>query len=92
VKLVKSELNLEIVVLYCPYKNIENKETMDMFSKLVRLRNRGYENRHESGLIPLDTSDFIADHPLLCRRELSESLFRSLDLKLFLMKLVNILI
>lgn len=73
-KIVKSKLNLEIVILYCPYQNIENKETMDMFSKLVRLKNRGYENRHESGSIPLDTNDFIADHPLLCRRELNGEL------------------
>ncbi|MDD4976220.1 MAG: hypothetical protein PHY93_17820 [Bacteriovorax sp.] len=64
-----NNLNLEIAVLYCPYANIENKTTRDVFSKLLRLKNRGYGNRHELGALPLDANDFVADHPLICIRD-----------------------
>lgn len=73
-KLIKKSPELVVVILYCPYMNMENRQTRELFSKLIRLKNRGYGNRHASNALPLDVSDFVADHPLLCTRESDGSL------------------
>lgn len=62
-------LPVEIVILRCPYMNLDNPQTMDLFSKMMRLKYHGYGNRHLSGSLPLDTTDFVADHPLICVRD-----------------------
>lgn len=62
-------LPVEIVILRCPYMNLDNPETMDLFSKMMHLKYKGYGNRHLLGSLPLDTTDFVADHPLICVRD-----------------------
>lgn len=62
-------LPIEIVILRCPYLNLNNPETMNLFSKMMRLKYKGYGNRHLLGSLPLDTTDFVADHPLICVRD-----------------------
>ena len=62
-------LPVEIVILRCPYMNLDNPQTMDLFSKMMHLKYKGYGNRHMLGSLPLDTTDFVADHPLICLRD-----------------------
>nr|BDT28418.1 hypothetical protein BHI3_18840 [Bacteriovorax sp. HI3] len=67
-------LPVEIVILRCPYMNLQHPETRDLFSKMMHLKYLGYGNRHNLGSLPLDTTDYIADHPLICVREKSGEL------------------
>ena len=60
---------VEIVILRCPYINMDNPKTRDLFSKMMYLKYKGYGNRHALGSLPLDTTDYIADHPLICIRD-----------------------
>lgn len=62
-------LPVEIVILRSPYLNLNNPQTMDLFSKMMHLKYKGYGNRHTLGTLPLDTTDFVADHPLICLRD-----------------------
>ncbi|MBY0415697.1 MAG: hypothetical protein K2Q18_16100, partial [Bdellovibrionales bacterium] len=62
-------LPVEIVVLRCPYMNMENPFTRELFSKMMHLKYKGYGNRHLAGTLPLDATDFVADHPLICVRD-----------------------
>ncbi len=58
--------NLQILVLKCPYVNWENRETREYFTKMVSLKFRGYTKKHHIGVMPVDTTDFICDHILIC--------------------------
>ncbi|MBC7428940.1 MAG: hypothetical protein H7336_10035 [Bacteriovorax sp.] len=60
---------IEIVILRCPYMNMANPLTRELFSKMMYLKYKGYGNRHMVGSLPLDTTDYVADHPLICVRD-----------------------
>lgn len=62
-------LPVEIVILRCPYMNMDNQETRELFTKMMYLKYKGYGNRHNMGTLPLDATDYIADHPLVCVRD-----------------------
>ena len=59
--------SFRFVLLRYPYANWENKEMRDMFGKMIRLKLRGYISKHFNGVLPFDTSDFLADHLLVCK-------------------------
>ncbi|MGK5085055.1 hypothetical protein WDW37_17335 [Bdellovibrionota bacterium FG-1] len=58
--------NLRVVVLDCPYDTIQNEQTQGLFAKLAALKIAGYQAEYPYGALPLDTTDFIAVHLLLC--------------------------
>lgn len=60
------ERNLRIVVLRCPYANWKNKETQTLFCKMVSLKLDGYHDKHFFGVMPIDGTDFVTDHILIC--------------------------
>ncbi len=62
-------LPVEIVILRCPYMNMNDPQTRDLFTKMMHLKYKGYGNRHNEGTLPLDATDYIADHPLVCVRD-----------------------
>lgn len=62
-------LPVEIVILRCPYMNMSDPFTRDLFIKMMYLKYKGYGNRHLAGALPLDATDYVADHPLVCIRD-----------------------
>lgn len=54
-----------IGILECPYDNWSVPETRDLFSKMVALKLEGYRREYKYGVLPLDTSDFIAIHQFI---------------------------
>ncbi len=62
-------LPVEIVILRCPYTNMDDPLTRELFTKMMYLKYKGYGNRHYAGTLPLDGTDYVADHPLICVRD-----------------------
>lgn len=62
----KLPYKLRLVVLDCPYDTIQNIETQKLFARMAALKIAGYKKEYPDGVLPLDTSDFIATHLLLC--------------------------
>ncbi len=55
-----------MVTLECPYDNWNNPELVSMFGKMVGLKLRGYRKEYAYGVLPVDTTDFLAAHHLVC--------------------------
>ena len=62
-------LPVEIVILRCPYVNMDNAASRELFTRMMHLKYKGYGNRHLAGTLPLDATDYVADHPLVCVRD-----------------------
>lgn len=58
--------NLKIVVLECPYDTWNVPPTQEIFGKMVSMKIGGYQQRHPYGVLPVDTTDFISTHILIC--------------------------
>ena len=58
--------NLRIVILNCPYDTWEEAQTRDLFGAMAALKLRGYRDDYAYGVLPLDTTDFVGCHYLLC--------------------------
>lgn len=54
--------NFKILVLDCPYDSWETDETREWFGKIIKLKLTGYRREYPYGVLPMDTSDFIATH------------------------------
>lgn len=64
---MKNQLaKIKIVVLHCPYTSWKDKRTKDIFTKMIELKFSGYQHKHFYGTLPVDETDYIADHPLIC--------------------------
>ncbi|MGZ5279528.1 MAG: hypothetical protein ACXWC9_06280, partial [Pseudobdellovibrionaceae bacterium] len=64
--------NLRFVVLKSPFQiwtQLENDTFKDLFHDMVRLKLQGYGLEYPRGVLPVDTSDFIATHLLVCKEE-----------------------
>ncbi len=62
----------KIVVLECPYDTWDDPLSKDMFHKMVQLKMIGYKREYPYGVLPVDTSDFVATHHLICLDERGE--------------------
>lgn len=72
---------LKIIELKCPYASYKDDESVRKFYELmVCLKLEGYFSRHRRGCQPVDDSDFIADHVLICE-ETAEGLIPLLGSK-----------
>lgn len=60
---------LRVVVIDCPYDSWEDGQTASFFGKMVGLKLRGYKPEYAYGVMPVDTTDFLANHQLVCRIE-----------------------
>lgn len=58
----------QLMILESPYENWADPRTQDFFAKMVMLKKKGYEHFYSNGVLPVDTSDFLATHLLLCER------------------------
>jgi hypothetical protein len=63
---VLSISNLRMVILNCPYDTWDQAETRDLFGKMASLKLRGYGSEYSYGVLPLDTTDFVGCHFMLC--------------------------
>lgn len=60
---------LRMVILECPYKNWHNPLTKDLFDQIIQLKIDGYETRWGKQTMAMDSTDFIADHLLICQED-----------------------
>lgn len=68
------EHNFQLVILESPYEIWNLQSVPLMFSKMIKLKKDGYDSHYLKKVLPLDTSDFIATHVLLCRKQKDQSL------------------
>ena len=58
----------QVVVLKTPYNLFEDKESQDFFMKMCQLKIKGYLKEYQAGMLPFDSSDFVANHIVLCSK------------------------
>ena len=58
--------NLRFVTLDCPLERWRDPHVRAAFAEMVRLKMLGFGSAHAAGIMPVDTSDFIASHVLTC--------------------------
>lgn len=59
--------SFRILVLDCPYDSWETPETKEWFGKIIELKLKGYRREYPYGVLPMDTSDFIATHLIIAK-------------------------
>src|SRR3974390_261236 len=58
--------SLRFVTLACPLERWREPDVRAAFAEMVRLKMLGFSSQHAAGIMPVDTSDFIASHVLTC--------------------------
>lgn len=58
--------DLRIVIMNCPYDAREQPQTRELFGKMAALKLRGYRSEYAYGVLPLDATDFVGCHFMLC--------------------------
>jgi len=58
--------SLRFVTLDCPLERWRDPDVRAAFAEMVRLKMLGFSAQHAAGIMPVDTSDFIASHVLTC--------------------------
>lgn len=61
--------DLKLVVLDSAYDNWSDPFTLEMFSKLVQLKLTGYQNDYPYGVLPIDATDFVGTHFMVCKSQ-----------------------
>jgi len=54
-----------LVILECPYDLWQDSQVQKLFCKMVKLKLKGYQKEYPYGVLPIDTTDFIATHHFL---------------------------
>jgi len=62
-----------LVALECPYDILHHEPVQTLFSKVIALKIKGYLHEHPYGVLPVDSSDFIGDHLVLCKVDENEN-------------------
>jgi len=74
----------QLVVLECPYRIWDHELVQSLFPKMVSLKLKGYQTAYGKYCMPIDTTDFIATHLVLCSKEAGTlqpiMAFRSIEL------------
>ncbi|MEX0799429.1 MAG: hypothetical protein WEB87_04755 [Bacteriovoracaceae bacterium] len=84
---IKDIHNLRIVTVSPPYDTWKNLLARELFNQAIDVRLRGFAKEYPYGVMPIDTSDFIAHHNLVCLDHGSEqslevlSAFKTVALK-----------
>lgn len=58
--------NLRLVVIEGPYLAWEQSQIPQLFHQMVLLKKKGYEECYTRSVLPVDTTDFVATHIMLC--------------------------
>jgi hypothetical protein len=59
----------KLLILESPFENWGNPLVESIFSKMVTLKKKGYGGCYANGVLPIDTTDFLSTHVLLCEIE-----------------------
>jgi hypothetical protein len=79
---ILSHNNLELVILQCPYTTyLDDQQTRQMLEQTIKLKYTGYFNKHDRGVQPVDGTDFLSDHVLICKRNEQDELIPLLGSK-----------
>lgn len=62
-------MKLYFVVLRSFYDNSSNPVAVDLFSKIMALKLKGYRREYSYGVLPVSTVDFVSDHICVCVKE-----------------------
>lgn len=62
-------MKLKHILLECPYSTWDNKEVQKYFVAAIGLKLSGYLKEYNYGVLPFDTTDFVAVHHLICRED-----------------------
>lgn len=60
---------LKFVILGSPYDTWKHPLTEKLFARLMGLKLSGYGHEYPYGVLPVDTTDFIADHLIICEED-----------------------
>lgn len=60
----------KFVVLKAPYELMDHEIVQRIFPKVVQLKTTGYRQEYQKEILPLDSSDFVATHLLMCEQTL----------------------
>lgn len=55
-----------ILTLTYPYEMMSDKTVSNYLGQILALKIRGYQEEYPNGVLPIDTSDFIALHHIVC--------------------------
>ncbi len=61
--------SLRFVVLETPYDQWENPIAREMFGRMALLKLNGYRKEYPYGVLPLDATDYVSTHLLICTEE-----------------------
>ncbi len=61
--------NFEIAIVRHASDNWDNPEVQRLFAQIVQLKIQGYHCEYPEGVLPVDTTDFICDHIVICQRD-----------------------
>lgn len=64
---MNTKTKFKIVIIESAYDHWDSKLTQKYFSDAVSLKLRGYKAEYPYGILPVDTTDFISTHHLLCK-------------------------
>jgi len=56
----------KLLILESPFENWGNPLVESTFAKMVTLKKQGYGGSYANGVLPIDTTDFLSTHVLLC--------------------------
>ncbi len=57
--------SIEVVILKCPYQNWKNPDVGLHLNNMFSLKLEGYQKEYKYGVLPFDTTDFVANHFLV---------------------------
>lgn len=57
--------SIEVVILRCPYQSWQLLDVQTHFADMIALKLAGYQKEYQYGVLPVDTTDFIANHVLI---------------------------
>lgn len=57
---------LKIVSLDCMYDNVSDPVASEYWQKVIRLKLQGYGVEYPYGVMPIDSTDFVCSHLMLC--------------------------
>jgi hypothetical protein len=59
----------QLVIIDCPYDTWSNQLTRDLFADTIQLKLDGYLASYPYGALPVDTTDFIGTHHIVCEKK-----------------------
>lgn len=73
--------NLRLVVIRCPYDSLRLPGTQELFGRLMSMKLEGYRREYPYGILPVDTTDFLGDHHVVCHEESDGKLIPLMGMK-----------